>query len=66
MTLPFYWGWFEPQRGTPDSERLGTTAQWFADRGAVAKGHPLCWHTETAPWLLDLPTDEIPRDSWDV
>ena len=25
----------------------------------AVKGHPLCWHTETAPWLSDLTTDEI-------
>jgi len=25
------------------------------------KGHPLVWHTVTAPWLLDLPVDEIER-----
>ena len=23
------------------------------------KGHPLCWHTVTADWLLDLPVDEV-------
>lgn len=58
-TLPFYWGWFEPVRGTPDTERLRRAAQWFADRGVTVKGHPLCWHTETASWLLDLPTEEV-------
>ncbi|WP_210507241.1 endo-1,4-beta-xylanase [Naasia sp. SYSU D00057] len=58
-TLPFYWGRFEPQRGKPDTERLRKTAQWFADRGVTVKGHPLVWHTVTAPWLLDLPLDEI-------
>jgi len=59
VTLPFYWGWFEPVRGTPDTQRLRTAARWFGERGAVVKGHPLCWHTETAPWLLDLPVDEV-------
>jgi endo-1,4-beta-xylanase len=58
-TLPFYWGRFEPVRGKPDTERLRRTAQWFADRGVTVKGHPLVWHTVTAPWLLDLPLDEI-------
>jgi endo-1,4-beta-xylanase len=62
VTLPFYWGRFEPTRGTPDSDRLRTAARWFRDRGALVKGHPLCWHTETAPWLLDLSVDEV-RDA---
>lgn len=60
-TLPFYWGRFEANRGEPDTERLRKTAQWFADRGVTVKGHPLVWHTVTAPWLLDLPVEEIER-----
>ncbi len=60
-TLPFYWGRFEPRRGEPDTERLRTTARWFADQGVTVKGHPLVWHTVTAPWLLDLPVDEVER-----
>lgn len=60
-TLPFYWGRFEPVRGRPDTERLRRTAQWFTDRGVRLKGHPLVWHTVTAPWLRDLPTDEVER-----
>jgi endo-1,4-beta-xylanase len=58
-TLPFYWGRFEPQRGKPDTARLKRTAEWFAERGVAIKGHPLVWHTVTAPWLLGLPLDEI-------
>ena len=58
-TLPFYWAGFEPRRGAPDTRRLQATARWFVDRDVAVKGHPLCWHTETAPWLSDLTTDEI-------
>ena len=58
-TLPFYWAGFEPRRGEPDTGRLLATARWFVDRDVAVKGHPLCWHTETAPWLSDLTTDEI-------
>ena len=58
-TLPFYWGQFEPRRGAPDTRRLQATARWFADRDVAVKGHPLCWHTETAPWLSNLTNDEI-------
>ncbi|WP_405086252.1 endo-1,4-beta-xylanase [Microbispora sp. NBC_01389] len=60
-TLPFYWRWFEPERGRPDTERILTAARWFADRGCVVKGHPLAWHTETADWLMDLPNAEIAK-----
>jgi hypothetical protein len=58
-TLPFYWAGFEPRRGAQDTQRLRATARWFVDRDTAVKGHPLCWHTETAPWLSDLTTDEI-------
>jgi endo-1,4-beta-xylanase len=58
-TLPFYWGDFEPVPGRPDTRRLLNAARWFADRGCVVKGHPLAWHTVTAPWLLDLTTEQV-------
>ena len=59
VTLPFYWDGFEPHRGSPDTERLLTAARWFHARGARVKGHPLCWHTMAAPWLLTIPDDAI-------
>jgi GH35 family endo-1,4-beta-xylanase len=58
-TLPFYWGRYEPRRGTTDAERLMRTARWFADRGVTVKGHPLVWHTVTPSWLLELPLPEV-------
>jgi endo-1,4-beta-xylanase len=58
-TLPFYWGGFEPERGRPDTARLRRTAEWFVERGAEVKGHPLVWHTLAPDWLRDLPTDEV-------
>jgi GH35 family endo-1,4-beta-xylanase len=59
VTLPFYWGGFERERGVPDTQRILTTARWFSERGCEVKGHPLCWHTLTADWLLVLPNTEI-------
>jgi len=59
ITLPFYWGRFEPKRGHPDTRRLLNTAQWFVDRDCLVKGHPLCWHTVTADWLLEMSNEEI-------
>jgi endo-1,4-beta-xylanase len=58
-TLPFYWGQFEPERGHPQTERLLDAARWLRSRGITVKGHPLAWHTLTAPWLLELSDDEI-------
>ncbi len=51
-TLPFYWGSFEPEEGRPLTESRRAAAQLLKGRGAVAKGHPLCWHTGCADWLL--------------
>ncbi|HPU63854.1 MAG TPA: endo-1,4-beta-xylanase, partial [Mobilitalea sp.] len=58
-TLPFYWGQFEPEKGKPHTEALMKAARWLKDRGVTLKGHPLCWHTQTAPWLLDMTNEEI-------
>ena len=59
VTLPFYWAGFEPERGRPQTERMLTAAKWFQEQGCVVKGHPLCWHTVTAPWLLSLSNADI-------
>ena len=59
ITLPFYWGRFEPERGRPDTERLKKAAAWLKERGCAVKGHPLCWHTVTAQWLLGMPVQDI-------
>lgn len=58
-TLPFYWGRFEPQRGQPDTQRILNTARWYRDQQCATKGHPLCWHTLTADWLLPLSNRQI-------
>ena len=58
-TLPFYWGRFEPQRGQPDTRRILNAARWYQAQGCATKGHPLCWHTLTADWLLSLTHREI-------
>src|SRR5690606_2579740 len=59
VTLPFYWAGFEPRRGQPQTQRILNTARWYRDHHCVTKGHPLCWHTLTADWLLQMSTDEI-------
>src|SRR5262245_9145041 len=59
VTMPFYWGNFEPVRGQPNTQRILKTARWYQENGCLVKGHPLCWHTVTAKWLLDLSNEEI-------
>ncbi|TLS48922.1 1,4-beta-xylanase [Paenibacillus antri] len=58
-TLPFYWARFEPEQGKPLTQELKAAARWLKDRNVTVKGHPLVWHTLTAPWLLDLSNEEI-------
>ncbi len=58
-TLPFYWARFEPQRGKPMTEQLKNAARWCIDHRLLVKGHPLCWHTLTADWLLSMSNAEI-------
>ncbi len=58
-TLPFYWGRFEPEQGKPQTAALKNAARWLKEHGAAPKGHPLCWHTSTAPWLLRMSNQEI-------
>ncbi len=59
VTLPFYWGHFEPVQGQPDTRRLTTAAQWCVAHNLLVKGHPLCWHTLTADWLLNMTNEQI-------
>ncbi|MDD5454863.1 MAG: endo-1,4-beta-xylanase [Candidatus Ratteibacteria bacterium] len=59
VTLPFYWGRFEPERGKPRTKQLLNAAHWLQKRGFKIKGHPLCWHTVTAPWLLEMSNADI-------
>ena len=61
ITLPFYWGRFEPERGKPVTKETLKAAKWLQEKGKIVKGHPLCWHTVCAPWLIegDLSDEEI-------
>ncbi|MBN1306198.1 MAG: endo-1,4-beta-xylanase [Anaerolineales bacterium] len=59
VTLPFYWGRYEPVRGESKPDILMEAARWCVNRNIVVKGHPLCWHTVTADWLLQMSNSEI-------
>jgi len=58
-TLPFYWARFEPQKGKPITEKVKNAARYCLDHNMTTKGHPLCWHTLTADWLLEIGNEEI-------
>jgi endo-1,4-beta-xylanase len=58
-TLPFYWAQFEPEPGKPKTGQIKNAARWCLEHGLRTKGHPLCWHTLTADWLLPLSNAEI-------
>lgn len=51
-TLPFYWGRFEPEEGKPQTAEYTRAAEFLRSKGVALKGHPLCWQTVCAPWLL--------------
>lgn len=58
-TLPFYQGQYEPREGVTREESLLRTARFLDAHGVTMKGHPLCWHTVSAKWLLDKTNDEV-------
>ena len=65
-TLPFYWGRYEPTEGQTMEAPTMAAAKWLKDRGVTAKGHPLCWHTACADWLMQYSNEEILKNSYDA
>ena len=51
-TLPFYWGRYEPEEGYPEFESRMEAAKILRSNNVTIKGHPLCWHTVCADWLM--------------
>ncbi len=60
-TLPFYWGRYEPEEGKTAFTETMAAARWLREKGVQVKGHPLCWHTACAPWLMQYSNEEILR-----
>jgi len=58
-TLPFYWGRYEHEEGQTMEVPTMAAAKWLKERGVTAKGHPLCWHTACADWLMQYSNAEI-------
>ena len=64
-TLPFYWGNFEPEEGSPNTDMLMKTAKYLQSKNVKVKGHPLCWHTVCADWLMKYDNETILRKQLD-
>ena len=52
-TLPFYWGGFEPNEGEVLTDSRMRAAKMLQKNHVKVKGHPLCWHTSCANWLME-------------
>ena len=45
--------------GEPDRDSLMNTAKYMKSLGIEVKGHPLCWHTACADWLMNYDNETI-------
>lgn len=52
-TIPFYWGGFEPTEGDAQTKSRMDAAKMLQSHQVKVKGHPLCWHTACADWLME-------------
>lgn len=60
-TIPFYWGGFEPKEGEPLTQSRMYAARFLKERNVQVKGHPLCWHSICADWLMEYDNATILR-----
>lgn len=58
-TLPFYWGTYEREEGTTNAEFCMAAAKFLKENNVKVKGHPLCWHTVCADWLMKYDNETI-------
>ena len=69
-TMSFYWGYYEEKENFPAYESRMNASAYLKEHGKTVKGHPLCWHTACADWLmkydnktiLDKQLERIHRD----
>lgn len=64
-TIPFYWGGYEPKEGEVQKESRMKTAQFLKSNNVTVKGHPLCWHTVCADWLMQYDNETIMKKQLD-
>lgn len=58
-TMSFYWGRYEPKEGFPEYESRMNASKFLAEHNKKVKGHPLCWHTVCADWLMEYDNKTI-------
>ncbi len=58
-TVPVYWGLFEKEEGKPLTDDLMKAVKFLQSHQVKVKGHPLCWHTVCADWLLKYDNETI-------
>ncbi len=59
FTLPMYWGMYEPEEGKTRKEDCVKATRFLKANNVFLKGHPLCWHTVCADWLLQYDDETI-------
>ena len=64
-TLPFYWGRFEHEEGKPETLSRMNAAKFLQSHHVTVKGHPLCWHTVCADWLMKYDNETILKKQLD-
>ena len=58
-TMSFYWGRYEERENEPAFESRMNASAFLKAQGKTVKGHPLCWHTVCADWLLQYDNKTI-------
>ncbi len=58
-TMAFYWGKYEPTEGDPQQDNRMNASRVLVENGIKVKGHPLCWHTACADWLMNYDNKTI-------
>lgn len=52
-------GAYESEEGFTNKNAMMNAAKKLQSNNVILKGHPLCWHTVCAPWLLKYDTETI-------
>ena len=57
--VTFYLGRYEPEPGKTMQDANMRAAEFLKANGCRVKGHPLCWHTVDARWLMPMSNEEV-------
>lgn len=58
-TVQVYWGMYEREEGKTMFAPVMSAAKYLKENNVTLKGHPLCWHTVCADWLLKYDNETI-------